>query len=152
MNPIKTLALVALALFSAIIEGLPQSFAIDWFTIDAGGGVSEGGGYSVNGSIAQSDAGSAMSGGSYSMTGDFWSIVAVQTPEAPLLKILGTATNTVMVSWPSVSAPFTLQQNNQSEASTWSPATQTVFDDGTNKYIFVNPPTGKRFYRLFRSN
>ena len=64
MKSIQTLVLLAVALFGAIVEGFPQSFAIDWFTIDGGGGVSEGGGFSVNGSVAQSDAGSTMSGGS----------------------------------------------------------------------------------------
>jgi hypothetical protein len=27
---------------------------------------------------------------------------------------------------------------------------QTITDDGTNKFIIVNPPTGNRFYRLFK--
>ena len=49
-------------------------YAIDWFTIDGGGGMaSTGGEYSMSGTIGQPDASVAtMSGGSYSLTGGFW--------------------------------------------------------------------------------
>jgi len=47
-----------------------QNYAIDWWTIDGGGGTSTGGVYSVTGTIGQPDAGStAMTGGAYSVTG-----------------------------------------------------------------------------------
>ena len=142
--------LVAMALITKAALG--QSYAIDWFTIDGGGGASAGGGYSLNGSIGQHDATTVtMSGGSYSMTGGFWSLVAVQTPGAPLLKIFFTATNTAVISWPSASTGFTVQQQNgQLNPTGWTTAPQTVADNGTNKYIIVNPPTGTRYYRLFK--
>jgi len=47
-------------------------YAIDWFTIDGGGGTSTGGGYSLSGSIGQPDAGPAQAGGSYALQGGFW--------------------------------------------------------------------------------
>ncbi|MBC8094301.1 MAG: hypothetical protein H7Y43_00685, partial [Akkermansiaceae bacterium] len=53
-----------------------QPFAIDWHTIDGGGGTSTGGVYSVSGTIGQPDAG-RMSGGNYSIDGGFWGIIAV---------------------------------------------------------------------------
>src|SRR5437879_126264 len=63
-----------------------QSFTIDWFTIDGGGGTSTGGVYSVSGSVGQPDAGAQpMTGGNFSLVGGFWSLFAVQTPGAPLL-------------------------------------------------------------------
>ena len=37
--------------------GFAQSYQIDWFTIDGGGGTSTGGVYSVSGTIGQPDAG-----------------------------------------------------------------------------------------------
>ena len=49
-----------------------QSYSIDWFTIDGGGGTSTGGVYSVTGTIGQPDAGGPMTNGSYSVTGGFW--------------------------------------------------------------------------------
>src|SRR6266850_395886 len=93
---------VALALPLAVSAQLQ----IDWFTIDGGGGSSSGGVYSVSGTIGQPDASSAMTGGGYSLTGGFWSLLAVQTPGAPLLTIARTSTNTIAVSWPSPSLGF----------------------------------------------
>jgi len=54
-----------------------QSYSIDWFTLDGGGGASDGGVYSVSGTLGQPDAGT-MSGGHYSLAGGFWG--ASQTP------------------------------------------------------------------------
>ena len=128
-----------------------QNFAIDWFTIDGGGGTSTGGVYSLSGTIGQPDANAPpMTGGNLSLTGGFWSLFAVQTPGAPLLAIRLTTTNTAIVSWPSPFTGFTLQQNGDLNATTWVAAPQTVTDNGTNKFIIVNPPTGNRIYRLFK--
>jgi len=124
-------------------------YAVDWSTIDGGGGTSTGGTYQVMGTIGQPDAG-AMSGGSYTLQGGFWGVIAaVQTPGAPLLAISRTATNTVVVSWPSPSTGWTLQQNTNSVASiNWSNVTSGIQDDGTTKSLIVSPPVGNRFYRL----
>ena len=130
-----------------------QSYSLDWSTIDGGGDTSTGGVYSITGTIGQPDAGSAMSGGNFTLQGGFWGIIAaVQTPGAPLLSIFHTTTNTVVVSWPSPSIGWTLQQNTNSVSSlNWSNVTATIQDDGTTKTLIVNPPTGNRFYRLHKS-
>jgi hypothetical protein len=127
-----------------------QNYSIDWYTIDGGGGTSTGGVYAVTGTIGQPDAG-VMSGGNYSLTGGFWSLLSlVQTPGAPVLAISLTATNTALITWPSASAGFTLQQNtNNFSAVSWSNV-NAVQDNGTVKYLIVNPPTGSRHYRLFK--
>ncbi len=51
----------------------PQSgYDLSWYTIDGGGAMnSNGGSYSLGGSIGQPDAGS-MGGGSYQLNGGFW--------------------------------------------------------------------------------
>ena len=73
--------LTLLTIFGAAITTPAQTFTIDWFTIDGGGGTSTGGVYSVSGTIGQPDAGGPMSGGQYSVTGGFWSLLSVvQTP------------------------------------------------------------------------
>lgn len=137
-----------LALATAAIA---QNYSIDWYTIDGGGGTSTGGVYSVSGTIGQPDAGAVMTGGNYSLQGGFWAIQAVQTPGAPLLSIARTTTNTVAVFWPSPSTDWTLQQNTNSISSVnWSNAPGTIQDNGTTKTLIVNPPTGNRYYRLFK--
>lgn len=127
-----------------------QNYSIDWHTIDGGGGVSTGSVYSVSGNIGQPDAGS-MSGGSFSLVGGFWGILsAMQTPDAPLLSIRSTPTNTVLVSWPSPSTGFSLQLNFDLNTAAWNAPTEDITDNGTNKFIIVTQPTGNRFYRLVK--
>lgn len=130
---------------------LAQTYSIDWFTLDGGGGTSTGGVYSVSGTVGQPDAGPLMTGGNYALQGGFWAIQAVQTPGAPTLTITRTTTNTVAVSWPSPSTGWVLQQNTNNVSSVnWSNVTATIQDDGTTKTLIVNPPTGNRFYRLLK--
>ena len=145
----RNLTSCALLLAGGVLTASAQSYSIDWFTIDGGGGTSTGGVYSVSGTIGQPDAGGPMTGGNFSLTGGFWSLYAVQTPGAPLLSIARTTTNTVAVFWPSPSTGWTLQQNTNSVSSVnWSNVTATIQDDGTTRTLIVNPPAGNRFFRL----
>jgi hypothetical protein len=126
-----------------------QNYSITWSTLDGGGGTSTGGVYSVTGTVGQPDAGT-MSGGNFALTGGFWSLLAaVQTPGAPLLRIALTTTNTALVTWPSPSTGWTLQQNTNSVSSVnWSNVISGVADNGATKTLLVSPLTGSRFYRL----
>jgi len=128
-----------------------QSYTIDWSTIDGGGGTSTGGVYTVSSTIGQPDAGPVMSGGNYALQGGFWGIIAaVQMPGAPYLIVMR-SNNAVVVSWPSPSTGWDLQQNTNSVTSVnWSNVTSGIQDDGTTKTLVVNPPTGNKFYRLFK--
>ena len=54
-----------------------QNYSIPWYKVAGGGGTSTGGTYPVSGTIGQPDAGGAMSGGNYSLTGGFWSLISV---------------------------------------------------------------------------
>jgi hypothetical protein len=68
-------ALVAMLVFTAGLAAYTYAggeMALDWYSIDGGGGRSSGGGYVLSGSIGQHDAGT-LSGGSYSVEGGFWS-------------------------------------------------------------------------------
>ena len=144
-NILKSFLLWILAIPSMIHA---QSYSIDWYKIAGGGGTSTGGVYSVSGTIGQHDAGGPMTGGGYSLVGGFWSLYAVQTPGAPVLTIKLTSTNTAMVYWPSPSAGYNLQVNASLATTNWVAPVETVTDNGTIKYILINPPAGNRFYRL----
>ncbi len=122
-----------------------QSFSIDWFTIDGGGGTSTGGVYSVSGTIGQPDAG-RMSGGNYSIDGGFWGIVAVQTPGGPLLSVerLGSS---VRVYWPLPATGFLLDQS-LTVTGAWSQVSFPYTTNATQISITVPAPAGNRFYRL----
>lgn len=71
------------------------------------------------------------------------------TPTLPRLTITR-SNNVVIVSWPSPSTGFSLQQNNQLNTTNWVTPAETVTDTGTIKFIAVDPPVDSRFYRLFK--
>ena len=148
---VMKIAILAFALVSRLLlstDAMAQSYSIDWYKVSGGGGTSTGGTYSVSGTIGQHDAGGPLTGGNYSLTGGFWALYAVQTPGAPVLSIKLTTTNTAQVYWPSPSTGFNLQVNTNLATTNWVTPAESVTDNGTIKYIIVNPPTGNRFYRL----
>lgn len=70
-------------------------------------------------------------------------------PGAPSLTIRRTTTNTVVVSRPSPSTGFVLQQNtNGIRSVNWSNVPAAPSDNGTTKTVIINPPVGNRYYRL----
>jgi hypothetical protein len=150
MKPDLWIAFVLLWLAASAVQG-ETIYTIDWSTVDGGGGTSTGGVYSASGTIGPPDTG-GMTGGSFSLEGGFWEVVAVvQTPSAPSVSIFRTSTNTMAVAWPSPSAGWMLQQNTNSvDSLDWSNVTATIRDDGTTKTYIIDPPTGNRFYRLFK--
>src|SRR5438270_5435484 len=138
--------LLFLVLFLSSVSCLrSQTYSIDWFTIDGGGGTSTGGVYSVSGTIGQPAAGGPMTGGNFSLVGGFWSLFAVQTPGAPLLRIALTTTNSALVSWAFPSTGFSLQQNASLTTTNWIAPPQSVTNNGTINFIIINPPSGNRF-------
>lgn len=125
-----------------------QNYSVDWYKVSGGGGTSTGATYSVSVTIGQPDASGPMTGGNFSLTGGFWALYAVQTVGAPTLSIKLTTTNTAQVYWPSPSTGFSLQVNTNVATTNWATPAETVQDNGTIKFIIVNPPAGNRFYRL----
>ena len=83
-----------LILLGLVALSVSAQYAIDWHKSAGGGSTSSGGAYQVSGTIGQHDAGRALTGGNYSLTGGFWAISAVQTPGSPLLRLFLTPTNT----------------------------------------------------------
>jgi hypothetical protein len=130
-------------------QALAQTnYTIDWYTIDGGGGTSTGGVYAVSGTIGQPDASGAMTGGNYSLTGGFWSLIAaVQTAGLPNLVITFVGPNSIVVSWLNTGS-YTLQTNNNLNTSNWLGYGGTINTvNGTNS-VTITPPIGNLFFRL----
>ena len=146
---ILSASLVVLPGLAVLAQG---QYSVSWHKIAGGGGsgTSASGRYSLSGTVGQSDASNTLTGTNYSLTGGFWSLFAVQSSGAPLLTISLTSSNTVMVTWPSPSTGFNLQVNADLNATGWNVPAETVMDDGTHKYILVNPTAGSFYYRLKR--
>ena len=127
-----------------------QSYSIDWFTIDGGGGTSTGGVYSVTGTIGQPDAGPTMSGGTFTLDGGFWAIDAVvQVAGSPTLRIERTTTNNLVVAWPLTVGTFQLQQNAAFNTVNWSNVNSSItIVGGENQVLVPKTLLGNKFYRL----
>jgi hypothetical protein len=142
------LATFALWLLTSVLclRAHAQSYSIDWFTIDGGGGTSTGGVYSVSGTIGQPDAGAPMTNGQYSVTGGFWALpTAVQSSGSPTLTILPATPGNATISWTPPTPGFVLQE-------TWvlSPANWTNSLSGATNPIVVPATLPSKFYRLFK--
>lgn len=142
-------------LFGLLVPALcqAQTYSIDWYKVSGGGGTSAGTNgatvYSISGTIGQHDASTAMTGGSYSLTGGFWSLIAlVQLSGSPLLTITEQG-NSVIVSWPAPSTGYYLQTNsNLKMTNSWSLFNGSINTaNGTNS-VTITPPLGQLFFRL----
>jgi hypothetical protein len=139
------ISVLLLAWLTATLQA--QTYSIDWSKVSGGGGTSTGGVYVVSGTIGQPDSGGPMTGGNYSVTGGFWSLISVvATPGAPALAISHTG-GTVTVYWQNVSG-WSLQQNSSlTSPASWSASSGMTTANGTN-YLNLASPTGKLFFRL----
>ena len=66
-----SICLIGLTLCAVPLTTSAQSFSMDWYTIDGGGGQSSDGTFELNGTIGQPDAGVALTGGGFTLTGGF---------------------------------------------------------------------------------
>jgi hypothetical protein len=138
---------LALSLFACLsFSSGAQTYAIDWHTIDGGGGTSTGGVYSVTGTIGQPDAGLTMTNGQYSVTGGFWALpIAIQVGGAPTLAIGPATPGNATISWTPATPGWVLQ-----ESWALSPANWTNSLSGTTNPIVVPVTLPTKFYRLFK--
>jgi hypothetical protein len=70
-NKVLTALLGVLGLLSTAQAQSGGDYALEWSTIDGGGGTSSGGTYVLSGTAGQPDAGE-MTGGRYELSGGFW--------------------------------------------------------------------------------
>ena len=147
MKPFLNILLTGLML-GGVVAAHAQGYSIDWFKVSGGGGTSTGGVYSASGTIGQPDAGANKSGGDFSVSGGFWSLISVvQTPGSPTMTVTHSGNN-ISIVWPSASSGFVLQQNSNLATTNWTTSGFTISDDGTNKSIIITSPSGNLFFRL----
>jgi hypothetical protein len=128
----------------------PAQSAIDWHTLDGGGGTSTGGVYSVSATLGQPDAGVTLTNGPYALTGGFWGLPAtVAVPGSPTLAIQS-GNNSLTVSWSVTAADFCLETTyDLSPPVVWQQVTSGIVTNGA-VYVFslTNTTTPKQFFRL----
>ena len=59
-------------------------FELDWYTIDGGGGTSQGDNYRVSGTIGQPEVSPLMAGGGFTVVGGFWGEAKAISISAPV--------------------------------------------------------------------
>jgi hypothetical protein len=67
---------------------------------------------------------------------------------SPILSIMTTTTNTVLISWPAPSTGFALQQTSTLSPTDWVEVTNSVDSVGGRNQVLITPATSGRFYRL----
>jgi hypothetical protein len=138
-----------LLLFGLLVPTISfaQQYSIDWYKIAGGGGTSAGGTYQVSSTIGQPDASGTMTGGNYSLSGGFWSLIAVvQTTGLANLTIIHVG-NSVIIFWPDT-GNYTLQQNSNLVGGAWATSGYIITTNNGTNSITVTPPTGNLFFRL----
>ena len=142
----KSLFFAACLLLLSTFGVRADSFTLDWFTLDGGGGISTGGVYSIAGTIGQPDAGPVMTGGGFSVTGGFWALpVVVQTPGAPLLTVIHFGQGQARIAWTPATPGFVLQ-----ESLSLSPANWVNSPSGASNPVTVPASLPAKFYRLHK--
>ena len=81
-----------------------QTYAIDWWTVDGGGGTISGAQFILSFTVGQPDAGAAV-GGQYALTSGFWAIASTAVQPTPLPTRTPTVTPTPSPIGTSVPAP-----------------------------------------------
>ena len=61
-----------LVVVSTVLAQSGSGYDLTWNTVDGGGDTSTGGGYTLIGTMGQSDAGAAMNGHGLTLNGGFW--------------------------------------------------------------------------------
>ena len=139
--------------FACMLNARAQSYSITSHTIAGGGGTSSGtgtaGDFAVTGSIAQAEASVFSAGGSYSVSGGFFSqYIALQQAGAPRLTVRQSGGNVELV-WGSNVPGWVLQTNvtNLSPAG-WVDVVAAPAVDGAEQYHAFTASGGRAFFRL----
>ncbi len=92
--------------------------------------------------------GVAVNGGGRLFVADAFNERISQGTLLPPLSIQPAGAN-IMVSWPSPSTGFDLQQNSSlANSGGWSPPLNSTNDDGTNKSVLISSPAANQYFRL----
>jgi len=144
LEPSQPLGFLGCLLLIVFCLSASAQYAIDWHTIDGGGGPLSGGNYSLNGTIGQPDAGPTMTNGQYAVTGGFWVLpTAIQTEGAPTLKIVAAGAGQAQVSWTPATPGFVLQETLSLSPTNWINSAS-----GSTNPIVVPATLPSKFYRL----
>ncbi len=152
MNICRTKKSMMVGLGTALLLVLTAQaqYAIDWHTMDGGGGTSTGGIYEITGTIGQPDAGATIQGGDIALQGGFWALIGVmQTDGAPELRIANNLDGTATLSWAMAGSDgFQLRVATDLELEDWADVPDVPAVVGDQYQVTVSLTATKRYYQL----
>ncbi len=152
MKTNRTMKTAAVAVGAMLLLALAAQgqYAIDWHTMDGGGGASTGGVYEITGTIGQPDAGPAQQGGDVALQGGFWALIGVmQTEGAPELRIANNNDGTATLSWAVAGSDgFQLRVATDLELEDWAAVPDVPSVVGDDYQVTVSLTATKRYYQL----
>ena len=130
-------------LFLVLPAFAQAQYTITPWTIAGGGGTSSAGNYTLQGTLGQTGAGTAMSGGNYALTGGYWVSVPINPSPAPELTITPSPDGQVILSWTPASSAWVLQENSSLSTGEWVDTMAA-----TSGAVVVPVAEAMKFYRL----
>jgi hypothetical protein len=118
-----------------------QTYSMEWWTVDGGGGRSAGGAYVLQGTIGQADAGQPSRGGPYELRGGFWPGLTVVGPGGEPVLLIQFVDAELMVSWTPGTAGYVLEMTEDLATAFWQPAPE-------GNPVLITIDGDMRFYRL----
>ena len=142
--PVRFLVLVLGLRVIAASTASAQAYSIPWQRIAGGGGASSNGVYTLHGTLGQHEAGPPASHGGLRLTGGFWAQpIVIQTPGAPVMRVVAGAPGQVILSWVPATPGFVLQESTSLQGGVW-----TDVAGGSATPVTVTLGPGFRFFRL----
>lgn len=122
-------------------------YAVDWFKVSSGGGSSQGGDYSLSGTVGQTGIGT-ISASNFAIEGGFWGLAPRSFAPQPPTLFIRISTNQVVISWVASVGQFVLEQSGTVDASEWTPVSAPSTQVGARWLITIPLSPESRFYRL----
>ena len=135
--------ITAIVVGVAMLGAADADYAIDWYTMDGGGGTSTGEVFTLSGTVGQPDAAPPASGTTTLIRPGFWPGV-IQWSMLPVLMIQPAAAGQVLLSW-EASGVWRLQISTDLVQSDWQDAPTTT----TNPAV-IQASEPVRLFRLIR--
>ena len=137
-----------------VLAGLAaEDLSIDWYTVDAGGGTSSAGEFTLSGTVGQPDAYALIpycSACGFSILGGYWSQFSeVDQPYGPWLCIQLTSASTLLLSWRAYYQGYVLETRSAA-APSWNnvPATPVLVGAEYQVTLTFYPTDESTFFRL----
>ncbi len=142
------LYLALLASWSMGSQTMAQNYSLEWFSLNSAAAESSGGTFWIDGAAGLVVIG-RLTADKYSLDAGSLALIALpQSTTGPLLRATLSATNTIVLAWPTAANGFRLQQNSNASNANWTDVGSSTFVVGSENQA-VLPISGRsKFFRL----